>query len=140
MALFNNSTFLLHSNFYRLFGTRRNGVDQAWSNGMAVILLTLGVFTWWMCITKDGGHDDLLRAFCEVSFFKVFPPFSFLTPMATGGPGLGAVLCLFVSLCFGVGGLDFPEYTMLIFLCGFPRILISLFVHNIWERRRGGRK
>lgn len=42
----------LHSNFYRLFGTRRNGVDQAWSNGMVVILLTLGVFTWWRCINQ----------------------------------------------------------------------------------------
>lgn len=90
----------LHSNFYRLFGTRRNGVDQAWSNGMAVILLTVGVFTCWMCITKDGGHDDLLRAFCEVSFFKVFPPFPFLISMATGNPGLGAVLCLFVLHTF----------------------------------------
>lgn len=58
------------------FGTRRNGVDQAWSNGMAVILLILGVFTWWMCITKDGGHDDLLRAFTEVSFSKS----SYLSP------------------------------------------------------------
>lgn len=67
---------------------------------MAVILLTLGVFTWWMCITKDGGHDDLLRAFSKVSFFKVFPPFPFLAPMATGDPGLGAVLCLFVLHTF----------------------------------------
>lgn len=27
MALFINFDFFLHSNFYRLFGTRRNGVD-----------------------------------------------------------------------------------------------------------------
>lgn len=98
--MFINLNFFLHSNFTGLSGTRRNGVDWAWSSGMAVILFTLGVFTWWVCITKDGRHDDLLRAFCKVSFFEVFSTFSFLTPLATGNPGLGAVLCLFVLHTF----------------------------------------
>lgn len=97
-------------------------LDQAWSNGMAVILLTLGVFTWWMCITKDGGHDDLLRAFCGVSFF---PPFPFLIPMATGDPGLGAVLCLFVLHTFLSGcalgsAVWIFQNTMLNFLVRLP--------------------
>lgn len=116
----------LHSNFYRLFGTRRNGVDQAWSNGMEVILLTVGVFTCWMCITRDGGAWWSLEGVLWGIFFQSLPTFPL--PYLHGDRRSRAWSCtlsfcstyLFVSLCFGVGGLDFPEYTMLIFLVRLP--------------------
>lgn len=40
------SAFFCIQTFTGLSGTRRNGVGQAWSNGMAVLLFILGVFTW----------------------------------------------------------------------------------------------
>lgn len=66
---------------------------------------------------------------------------------ATGDPGLGAVLCLFllhtffVSLCFGVGGLNFPGYTMLIVFVRLPPDSNNAFVSVTYGKYgRGGRR
>lgn len=78
--------------------------------------------------------------------FKVFPPFPFLTwrPVIQGLELYFVFFFLhifFVSLCFGVGGLNFPGYTMLIV---FVRLLPdsnNAFVSVTYGKYgRGGRR
>ena len=97
MALFINFGFFLHSNFYRLSETRRNGVDQAWSTGMMLVLFILGVCT----SPKTEGMMISGGRFVRYPFSKspyLSPSYPSWRP-AIQGWALYFVLLFYISFC-----------------------------------------
>lgn len=114
--------FFCIQTFIGLSGMRRNGVGQAWSNGMAVMLFILGVLCGGCVSPKAEGMMISWRAFGRYCLSRVFSS-SFPLPIPHGDLRSRAGSCSFFfvlhtfyqAYAWGGGGLDFTEYTMVLF-------------------------